>query len=284
MGGIQYTEHNVIVTSEMERLMKDPIKLAYIPNLRNPYSMSVSYFNSMNGFRDLNRTLPGFDLEKSMACSLESLFRLSPRAIMYEPTLFTELLPALHAPNTLVVALYIRTGRTEHLMNHEATHIITKKAARIAECAMRFEKERIVRRQTEGNLSPYERIVWMVATDSVYLKTWLNDEYSTQKTTVVDGGDHGGSGVLPPRSILSTKSRGAHTKPGGDPSTADFAEALLDWYLLGESDAVVGDHTGPSFGDTAAFRTVRPYYKVDQSKPQSCGFKEPVMRWDPAMP
>jgi hypothetical protein len=290
IAGFQYNDNNQNDMHAIERLSKNTTKLAYIPALRHAYATSESYFNSMDGFRDLNRTLPGFDIETSMACSLGSLFRLSSRATMYEPTLFTELLPALHAPDTLVMALYIRTGRTEHLIQAEATHVIKELATRIADCATRIEQERVALRaqrkenSNANNDPPYARIVWMIATDSQYLKTWIKDEYTRDHATIVDGNITGGSGLLPPRSILSTKSRGAHTKPGADPSTADFAEALLDWYLLGESDVVVGDHNGPTFGDTAAFRTVRPYYKVPKGNAphigSTCGLLPPTLRWN----
>jgi cytochrome c556 len=41
----------------------------------------------------------------------------------------------------------------------------------------------------------------------------------------------------------------------------EVAEALIDWYLTGESDLVVTDNSAPRFGDTAATPTVWPYYK-----------------------
>lgn len=285
IAGFQYNDNNKNDMQAIERLSNNTIKLAYIPALRHAYVTSESYFNSMDGFRDLNRTLPGFDIERSMACSLGSLFRLSPRATVYEPTLFTEILPALQAQDTLVMALYIRTGRTEHLMQAEATNIIKERATRIADCAMRIEHERVaLRAQKKDNSDlrdypPYARVVWMIATDSQYLKTWIKDEYTKDHDTIVNGNI---TGIQLPRSILSTKSRGAHTKPGAGPSTADFAEALLDWYLLGESDVVVGDHNGPTFGDTAAFRTVRPYYKVPKGNAPhiGCGLVPPSLRWN----
>jgi hypothetical protein len=36
-------------------------------------------------------------------------------------------------------------------------------------------------------------------------------------------------------------------------------EAFRDWYLIGESDVVVSNYMSPSFGETAATRTIRPY-------------------------
>jgi ribonuclease HI len=64
-------------------------------------------------------------------------------------------------------------------------------------------------------------------TDSQYVKTFITDTYSS----------------LNQRMILTSQSRGAHTKTcNNDPSTTDFAEVFLDWYLIGESDAVVADN------------------------------------------
>ena len=68
-----------------------------------------------------------------------------------------------------------------------------------------------------------------------------------------------------PRTVLTTNSKGAHTRPkGGDhrdveSATADFAEALVDWWLLGETDLVVASREH-SFGALAAMRTARPIY------------------------
>ena len=65
------------------------------------------------------------------------------------------------------------------------------------------------------------------------------------------------------RRILATSSAGAHTRPEGGVSTADFAEAIIDWYLIGESEAVIADKQY-SFGITAAFRTARPIYDAHE--------------------
>ena len=48
---------------------------------------------------------------------------------------------------------------------------------------------------------------------------------------------------------------------GRKPKTDEFAEALVDWWLLGESDVVVS-HSSYSFAHTAALRTARPIYKA----------------------
>ena len=57
-----------------------------------------------------------------------------------------------------------------------------------------------------------------------------------------------------------TTARGVHSRPGRNPSTADFAEAVIDWYLIGEPDLVVPSAPGYSFGTTASLRTAQPLY------------------------
>jgi len=62
------------------------------------------------------------------------------------------------------------------------------------------------------------------------------------------------------RRVLVTSARGRHTRlEGGGVDTADFSEAFIDWYLIGESDAVIANKLY-SFGVTASFRTARPIY------------------------
>ena len=81
------------------------------------------------------------------------------------------------------------------------------------------------------------------------------------------------------RRILVTSARGTHTRPeGGGVSTADFAEAAIDWYLLGESDAVIASKLY-SFGVMGAFRTARPIY--DPNEYQQSGKLKPLkMVWE----
>lgn len=54
-----------------------------------------------------------------MACSLGSLFHLSPIASQFEPRHFTEILPTLHQQDALVMSLYIRTGQTDFRASFE---------------------------------------------------------------------------------------------------------------------------------------------------------------------
>eukprot|EP00545_Synedropsis_sp_CCMP1620_P000550 CAMPEP_0119016388 /NCGR_PEP_ID=MMETSP1176-20130426/12511_1 /TAXON_ID=265551 /ORGANISM="Synedropsis recta cf, Strain CCMP1620" /LENGTH=526 /DNA_ID=CAMNT_0006969771 /DNA_START=57 /DNA_END=1637 /DNA_ORIENTATION=- len=244
-------------------------KMAAIPNFRSSYRYSVDYVqHRMNSFHDLEKTLPGFDLATGMACSLGSLFHLPQSAAQYQPDLFTKLLPTLSSKDVLVIAVYIRTGRTEvYGTRKEGANVGARSRAKlVVDCAL--QQERILL----ASSSKKSRVVWMVLTDSQDMKYWVPTNYANANVTTPFGDI--------PREILTTQSRGAHTKASIDPSTADFSEAMLDWYLIGESDIVVADSSGPSFGDTAALRTARPYYKVPRpGKGSVCQEMVPVLKW-----
>ena len=60
--------------------------------------------------------------------------------------------------------------------------------------------------------------------------------------------------------------RGVHSRSDRGPSQSDFAEAIVDWYLIGESDLVVMDKSSVSFGGTAALRTARPVQDASHGK------------------
>jgi hypothetical protein len=124
-----------------------------------------------------------------------------------------------------------------------------KKAEKILKCALHLEKEQLRERS-------YSRVVWMILTDSQYLKQWITESYDTRyaNATLSDS-------TTMRREVVTTRSRGAHTRSRRGPSTADFAEAMIDWYLIGESDLVVSDDNSVSFGGTATLRTARPLYK-----------------------
>lgn len=236
--------------------------LASVPDYRSPYG-SQTMFKNEKGYFGLKRALgQDFDLETSMTCALSTLMQLSPASVNYQPNLFTTILPTLHDPNNaLVLSLYIRTGHTEHVHIKERVEKYRKQAEPIIQCALHLEEEYV------ANKNDNRRVVWMVVTDSQDLKTWITQSHSSK------------TGDSRQRTILTTQSRGAHTKMRKSiPSTADFAEAFLDWYLIGESDVVVADNGGPSFGNTATFRTARPYYKVSKEEGK-CSKVEPVYRW-----
>jgi hypothetical protein len=241
-----------------------------VPPYRTPYGMEEN-FRQFRKYLGLRETMGNdFDLETSMACALGSLFRFAPMATKYQPDLFSIILPTLHDENpALVLTLYIRTGHAEWSgteSDEKTLRRYREAAQRIIECAVHVEDSMMGK--NESSSMKNRPIVWMVVSDSPYVKTWIKENY---------GNDTESSR----RTIVSTQSRGAHTRFNrNDPSTADFAEAFLDWYLIGESDVVVADYTAPSFGDTAAFRSARPYFKVS-GKPgeQICKKVEPTLKW-----
>ncbi len=66
--------------------------------------------------------------------------------------------------------------------------------------------------------------------------------------------------VYSSREVLTTTARGVHhTRASRDPS--DFAEAMMDWYLVGALDLMITSNPKVyTFGTTAALRTAMPVY------------------------
>jgi len=240
-------------------------KVVDVPYYRHAYIHTPAVYPTI--FQDLEKELEGFTLENGMACSLGSLFDLSPTASQFESDLFTRILPTLRDERNLVVALYIRSGHTDKAFKaerdgkalDEKAELYQMMAKPCLKCALRFEEQSL----SEAS-SSYSKVVWMLVTDSAYLKQWISDSYDTADIKLADTAQPGmTSDVVKeiPRVILSTTSRGVQTRTSRNPSTVDFAEALIDWYLIGESDVVVVSSLMSSFGATAALRTMRPLYE-----------------------
>lgn len=211
---------------------------------RNPFAETVHGGRKPPG-QDLREKWHDFVLETSFACSFTSLFKLAPTASLYEPTLFTDILPKLHQEDDLIICLYIRTGRTDTLAKDEEKNtqntdknftIYEDKATPLLSCAQRLE-----RKYLSTNIKN-TKTVWLVITDAPYLKDYVSRKFTT-----------------PRRTILTTGSRGIHSRPARTPSMKDVAEALIDWYLIGESTFVVSMGS-VSYGETGALRTARPIY------------------------
>jgi len=236
------------------KLLEDASKrtpLARVPSYRHLLSHG-NITQKKFKYRDLEKRLPGFQLETGMACSLASLFQLSPSASGFEPELFTQLLPSLQIKTALVLAIYIRTGEADHYgVGHQskATPPVIKSS--ILNCALSRELQYLKERPSVSS------IIWILLTDSSSVKQQITTNYTGQHVRLDDTQS---PPRLLPRTVLTTKSRGAHTRTNRNPSTADFAEAVIDWYLLGESDLVITNNPGFSYGATAALRTFRPFY------------------------
>ena len=98
---------------------------------------------------------------------------------------------------------------------------------------------------------PINKIVWMLVTDSHYLKDYVSKEYDDMDVVLpARGRDDATDGPTTsiPRVVLTTSSTGAHTRPKGAGSshesdgsidaqrTEAFVSAVIDWFLLGETD------------------------------------------------
>uniref|UniRef100_A0A7S4MPH2 Uncharacterized protein n=1 Tax=Odontella aurita TaxID=265563 RepID=A0A7S4MPH2_9STRA len=216
-----------------------------------------------------------------MACSLGRLMRVSPSASDVAPDLDARLLPALRDPSALVLALYLRTGRTDDMVMLESGHALnrgkrrgrvrrpqevgievdpgkvrgegelTSLQTRQIECAAILERERLLEARRRGQ--PFERVVWMLVTDS----PWVRGEVVRLRNGAMAADN------VVQREVLTTPSRGVHTLKRRGPSDLDFAEAAVDWYLMGETDLVIGGGMY-SFCKTAALRTFRPYFDGHQ--------------------
>lgn len=229
--------------------------VASVPLYRYAYNLRSSHLRvHRDDFAGIQSNIPSFgEPSVGYACSLTSLFRLSPDSSQYVPNLFTKLLPAMHNADSLVLSLYIRTKQADKSVEKEkekhANPFVEESDYRdlakdIIKCALHQEQV-YLRNSTLSN------VVWMVVTDSKDLKQWIADTYSNET-----------------RQVLITDSRGAHSRPDHGVSPANFGEAMIDWYLIGEADIVVMDRTSVSFGSTAALRTARPVYDASKGKCQ----------------
>jgi len=244
--------------------------LALVPAYRFVYQANPRFQLQSIHYQDLQTALPGFRVETGMACSLERLFRLSPTASQFEPRLFTSILPKLQDEEALVLALYIRTGEVDVKAKQEKTGQISPKedttlhrdcAKQILNCTLFIEGWHLSGLLTESTVDTISRVIWMVITDSPDVKDWIHESYDGENANArVPIDQQKWPGRIIPREILFTKSHGKHTRTKVNPSSVDFAEALIDWYLIGESDLVIGYNYAYSFGATAALRTARPFY------------------------
>lgn len=209
-----------------------------------------------------------------MACALGNLLNLSPKAAQFEPSLYTTILPALQDAHALVIALYMRTNRADVMAVYETKNEsiaaevrgkYNQSVASYANMAQCLEEEYLT-----GVLEPevdIDKVYWIVLSDSPEAKRTAIEGYSGKDANArIPLEKHKFKNRHIIRHVLATGARGIHVRAQRNPSTAEFAEAFLDWYLLGESDVVVTDQT-LSFGPTGAIRTNRPIYSAPNCKP-----------------
>mmetsp|Transcript_7525 Transcript_7525/g.15720 ORF Transcript_7525/g.15720 Transcript_7525/m.15720 type:complete len:525 (+) Transcript_7525:153-1727(+) len=239
-----------------------PPKAVPVPNYRWVYHSThrdktlADYPALLEAGRDTgNSNLLGFDAATGMACALGSTLKLAPSAANYIPRVHSDILPALRDDSALVIALYIRTGRTDQLLRKKLADSTADKtqlvgySQHIVSCALELERDHL----SKGK---FARSVWFVATDSPNIGRAVVSLYDGVSVEIAQ--EEKPQKVFQ-RRVYTTASRGVQTKAQISPKTADFAEALIDWYLLAESNFVVslGSYT---FAHTAALRTGRPIY------------------------
>ena len=215
------------------------------------YTASSGYLYR-DRFNPLRQTLPGLSLETAFACSMSRIIHLSPHIRKFERQFHSKILPALQDEKSLVITVYYRTGHAEETVESTAKDLEgkDKDMQKSISCAEAVERSFLDGpRQLKRH---FTSVLWNFVCDSPYAKKEFSSKY--------DGTEAKSSkGKVYPRHVVTTSSRGAHTKAQENPSVADFAEAFADWYTIGESDAVVL-HQGWSFGTTAALRTARPVF------------------------
>ena len=263
-------------------------ELVRIPQYRFGYYSQLSAKMSKwklyhEDYRQLAEAIPNFDLQTGHSCALTSLFELNEdRAGMYEPELFSHILPTLRDENNLVITLYYRSNYADSRARAEKEGKDFVEGMRspqsavkgVIECALGREEEFLSRRNHVGETgertkldkdertSDFQSIVWLVVSDSVTVKEWIADEFSGNNTNArIAKNQQRYPGKVIPRHVLTTTARGVHTRAKRKTSTTDFAEAMIDWWLIGESDVVVSSGS-MSFGETAALRTQRPIYLI----------------------
>lgn len=190
------------------------------------------------------------------------------------PGIFTNILPTLWDEETLVLAIYIRRGQTdvENPLNAPRgqhpplpfinTTSVRQRAEEYLNCALSLEVQNLLRLYIEStSKKSISRVAWMLVTDSPDLKQSIHESFDGKDANARIPSDQQKWPLqVISRTIVFTDSHGTHTRAKGNPSTVDFAEALVDWYVLGESDVVIANHASFSFGATAAIRTARPLY------------------------
>jgi hypothetical protein len=228
----------------------------------NPVSGKVA---NNKHFTVMESNLPGFKWSTGMACSFEALFKISPAASQFEPRLFDTLLPTLRNPHHFVIALYIRTHRADEVarteskgkpaeveLNNSITGQRELSRKHSTECALKLEQQYLEEAAARGD-TKYTKVVWMLISDSPLMKERVATAFHGQIIYLP------ASSTSISRQVLTTTSKGTHTRPKRSPTTADVAEAMIDWYLIGESHVVV-EINSVSFGQTASLRTARPIY------------------------
>lgn len=303
-----YTNQEGVAKWEKEQQQQQP--LAKVPQYRRAYKnrkasirMRQRHYHVEISYDELSQRLTGFQKPLGFACSMAALFHLSPNANQYEPQLYTDLLPLLRDPESLVISLYVREGFTDRQSAQEAkaqqqkndgtlSSSAIKKDIQIREprapfeksargpvdCALALEREFLTAAHNSSSSNSSngripQQIVWLVISDSNDIKELIQSKHGGKSVPVPEPVPPigGSNGIAIQRKVVYTSSRGRHSKPKQSPKTADLADAFIDWYLIAESDAVVTSDGVYSFGLTAGLRTARPIYTENPHRSPSCG-------------
>lgn len=220
-----------------------------------------------SSFRALEASISKWNIRRGFGCSLGKLFTFSQQASKYEPKLFTEILPALRDETAAVVAIYIRTSQADvgadSSIDEESLRETAKGYTRRGQMLEQILLMKLgINHQHKRDI---RSVTWLVVTDSVYLKSHIKSSFGGRDANaLVAKPMQKFPGRVIPRRVIYTQSRGLHSKAKNKGGTDVFAESMIDWYLIGESDIVV---TGPfTYGHTASLRTSRPVYDYNDGK------------------
>ena len=186
-------------------------------------------------YEALMKTLPGLKLEDAAACAFGHALQLSPKAEQYEPDLYKTILPTLYREKSLVMAIYTRSLNSDKMADQAARGekvdesgnlAYVKPSKKLMACAHKIEQKFLSGEKTladgNGGIVEFDTIVWLVITDSKATKTYMSTEYGEKDVTLETN-----NAKKVTRKVVATNARGAHTRRRRDPSTADFAEALM---------------------------------------------------------
>ena len=262
-------------------------ELVRVPQYRFAYLSLISMMKKWKLYKEdyhqLMAAIPNFDLQTGYSCAIASMFQLSKKAEEFQPGLFSQILPTLRSKENLVITVYFRSNFADgHASAEKAGEDFVddaekhKKAAKkVIQCVLAREIEFLSKRgestvrevsYPRERISDFSRIVWLVVSDSVGLKEMMYSEFNGINVNAgIPSTQQRYKGRVIERSVLTTKARGIHTRAKRKTVTADWAEAMIDWFLIGESDLVVSSGS-MSFGETAALRTQRPLFLFAEHK------------------
>lgn len=192
------------------------------------HGLSAGHPLYQQDYMEMPKVLHGWELNDAAACAFGAAVQLSPKAEQYEPDLYTKILPTLYRERSLVMAIYTRSLNSDKMADQaakgekvdESGNLAYVKPGRgLVECAQKLEQQFLSGEKKLGDSVDIDTVVWFVISDSKATKNYVAQEYGEKEIA---------SGTKKAtRKVISTNARGAHTRRKRDPSTADFAEALM---------------------------------------------------------